>query len=126
MIRRKNAPIFSVDGEIFYGYESASRVLATNGHYLFYKLHQNNGKAFEHNGRKVRCLNFPKIENWVRFERMKKDRTEQTWKKCEKCREYMREYNKRYTETHRELKNKISREYHRRKKLKEKQNANID
>lgn len=124
--------IFGIDGEIWKGYNAASRVICTSKDYLFFLLHKNKGKEFEHNGRKIKCLNFLKIANWERYQKLidKKEifytsearkEYQKKYKQSEHYKAYCKVYDKKYRESHRELKASIQRAYYRRKKRQEKQ-----
>ena len=125
----KEIAVFSIDGEIWKGYRTTCRVVATSRDYLFLLAHKHKG-IFTHNGRKIKVLNFAKVANWERYKKMVAKRQadskrHQSYKQKQSYKDYCKAYDKKYRESHRELKAAIQRAYLKRKKEKEQLNKSL-
>lgn len=126
----KEIAIFSIDSEIWKGYRTTCRVVATSRDWLFFLVHKHKGKPFTHNGRLIKVLNFTKVANWERYQKLVEKRKadskrHQDYKKKASYKDYCKAYDKKYRESHREKKAAIQRAYLKRKKEKEQLNKSL-
>ncbi len=115
----KEKIIISIDGSIFYGWKSASRVLLTTDKWLFVKAHRYKG-VFEHKGRKVKVLNFSKVSNYERFNHLLEIQKKNTrkYEKSEHGKAHRYTHNKEYREANRDAVNANYRKYYEKNKEK--------